>query len=106
MNITVLIPDLDAATCEATYDRVQAALEAAGIDTFELHLQTAEQHEAHPIAGGASDFEIREYLTRDASAFAAFLRREIRRDPAWWRRELRKQERIGTLGNLDRVLRP
>lgn len=103
MIITVLIPDLDPAISEATYDRVQAALEAAGIDTFELHLQTPEQHEAHPIVVGPSDFEIREYLTRDAPAFAAFLRRDMRRDPAWWRRELAKQARIG---NVDRVLRP
>lgn len=102
MIITILIPNAD----DATHERAQDALQAAGIDTFELHLQTPEQHEAHPIVGGLSDSEIREYLTRDASAFAAFLRREIRRDPDWWRRELRKQERIGALANLGRALRP
>lgn len=48
MIITVIIPSVDAATSEATYERVQAALEAAGIDTFEMSLQTPEQHAEHP----------------------------------------------------------
>lgn len=42
--VTVVIPNAD----NAIYERVQAALTAAGIDTFETHLQTPEQHAEFP----------------------------------------------------------
>lgn len=113
MIITVHVSDLDAATSHATYDRVQTALETAGLDTFEMHLQTPEQHAEHPsrsvtltgqpIAGAPTDEQIRVYLECNPQEFAHLLRREIRRDPEWWRREMAKQERLGWLGNLHRM---
>lgn len=42
--VTVIIPNADS----DTYEQAQDALRAAGIDTFEAHLQTPEQHVEHP----------------------------------------------------------
>lgn len=50
--------------------------------------------------------QFRVYLDRNPQEFAQLLRREIRLDPAWWRRELAKQVRIDTARNVDQALRP
>lgn len=60
-----------------------------------LRARFAEAHGTLPAEPSPpTDEQIRAYLDRHPSAFGEFLRREIRRDPEWWDRMRRRQDRI------------
>lgn len=91
MILTVIVRD----AYEDTYEQALAGLTAAGIEEWECHLQTDEQHQEHPIHTVAIDDEaIRGYLTRNPAAFRELVHRDMRIDHDWWQGQLRRMERI------------